>query len=137
MMGMPFQGVATMGFDNQTQTFQGTWMDSFTTATMFMTGKMEGDKLVMRGEMKDPTNGKVIKEKQVVTHPSNDKMVDEFFHEIDGKEVPVMSIVYTRAVKSAITPVGEKDEAARAKDEMMKKMKEEMEKKMKGNMPGH
>jgi hypothetical protein len=130
MMGMPFEGIATTGYNNMTKMFESTWIDSFTTATMFSKGTLDGDKLVMKGEMIDPTNGKTIKERQVCSYTGSDKMLSEFYHEIDGKDVLVMSISYTRsAAKPAAEPKpADKSAMDQAKEEAMKKAMEEMKK---------
>lgn len=126
MMGMDFEGVATTGYNNLTKMFEGTWMDSFSTATMTTKGQMEGDKLVMKGEMIDPVKNQPIKEKQVFSYMGNDKMTAEFFHEENGKEVPVMTITYTRS-KADSMPRSDMDKRAIEKrmEEMKKKINDE------------
>ncbi len=131
MMGTPFEGMGTTGFDNQTQTFQGSWVDSFSTSTMFLTGKLEGDKLVMTGEMRDPSSGKIIKEKQVISHVSDDKMVAAFSQDIEGLQVGVMTITYTRAAAKVEAPKPTvKEDASKAIDERKKAIEEQVKKAM-------
>ncbi len=136
MMGMPFEGFATTGYNNTTKMFESTWMDNFSTATMTTKGTMEGDKLMLTGEMTDPVKGKVQKEREVTTFMGNDKMLSEFYHEMDGKDVLVMTINYTR---SMATPAGEmrpadkmndKDAMEKSREEAKKKAMEEMKKRM-------
>ncbi len=130
MMGMPFQGISTTGYNNITKMFEGSWMDSFSTAIMTTKGSMEGEKLVLKGEMMDPAKNKMIKERQVFSYPASDKMLAEFYHEIDGKDVLVMTISYTKAAKPAMetTKPVEKGAMDKAKEEAMKKAMEEMKK---------
>ena len=136
MMGTPFEGMGTTGFDNQTQTFQGSWVDSFSTSTMFLTGKLEGDRVVMTGEMRDPSTGKIIKEKQVISHVSDDKMVATFSQDIEGLEVGVMTITYTRAAAKVEAPKVEapkpaaKEDASKAIDDRKKAIEEQVKKAM-------
>lgn len=137
MAGMPFDGISMMGFNNVTQQFEGTWMDSFSTGVMYVTGKMDGDRLVTAGEFADPMTGKMIKQRMVTTRMGEDKFVDEFFHEMDGKEVPAMTITYTRAAKAAPKPAEKTTSAAdKAKEEAMKKAAEEAAK-LKKQIPGN
>ncbi len=136
MMGRPFEGIATTGYNNITKMFEGSWMDSMSTAIMTTKGSKEGDKLVLKGEMMDPVKNKPIKERQVFSYPAPDKMLAEFYHEIDGKDVQVMTINYTKSAKGMETtkPMdkGAMDKGAmdKAKEEAMKKAMEEMQKKM-------
>lgn len=132
MMGMPFEGVATTGYNNVTKMFEGSWMDSFSTAIMTTKGGLEGDKLVLKGEMMDPAKNQMIKERQVFSYPGADKMLAEFYHEIDGKDVQVMTISYTKsaAKPGEATKPAEKSAMDKAKEEAMKKAMEEMQKKV-------
>ena len=131
MMGMPFEGFATTGFNNLTKMFEGSWIDSMSTATMTTKGTLEGDKLILKGEMIDPVKNKPIKERQVMSCSGNDKMMAEFYHELDGKEVLVMSISYTRAATKPgmeTTKPADKGAMDKAKEEAMKKAMEEAKK---------
>jgi hypothetical protein len=130
MMGMPFEGFETTGYNNTTKMFEGTWMDSFSTATMTTKGTLESDKLVLKGEMMDPAKNQLVKERQVMSYSGNDKMVAEFYHELDGKDVLVMTINYTRsaATSGADAKPADKTAMEKAKEEAMKKAQEEMKK---------
>lgn len=129
MMGMPFEGISTTGYNNITKMFEGSWMDSFSTAIMATKGAMEADKIVLKGEMMDPAKNKPIKERQVFSYPAPDKMLAEFYHEIDGKDVLVMTINYTKAkVGAESAKPAEKSAMDKAKEEAMKKAMEEMKK---------
>ena len=131
MMGRPFEGIETTGYNNITKMFEGTWMDSMSTATMTTKGGMEGEKLVLKGEMIDPAKNKTIKERQVFSYPGADKMLAEFYHEIDGKDVLVMTINYTKAkTTSDMAKPADKSAMDKAKEEAMKKAMDEMHKKM-------
>jgi hypothetical protein len=105
-MGMPFQGVATLGYNNVTQKFEGTWIDSMSTGTMFMTGTLdaEGKSLTLIGEFADPMTKKMIQQRNVSTFKGDNQMVDEFYHKKDGKEAKVMEITYTRSKSGGKSP---------------------------------
>lgn len=102
-MGMPFEGAATMGYNKAAGKFEGTWMDSMSTMTMFTTGTLDdaGKVLTMTGQMVDPTTKNVIKQKIVTTWKNDNQFVDEMYHETDGKEMKVMEITYNRAKGAA------------------------------------
>ena len=42
--GMPFEGVATLGYNNATGKFESTWMDNMGTGTMYLAGTYDKDK---------------------------------------------------------------------------------------------
>lgn len=98
-MGQPFEGLSTLGYNKAAGRFESVWIDSMSTMTMFATGHLDaaGKVLTLTGEMMDPATKKPIKQKMVTTWKSDDRFVDEMYHEMDGKEVKVMEIVYTRA----------------------------------------
>ncbi len=102
-MGMPFEGLSTLGYNKAAGRFESVWIDSMSTMTMFATGKLDaaGKVLTLTGEMMDPATKKVIKQKMVTTWKSDDQYVDEMYHEQDGKEVKVMEITYKRAQGAA------------------------------------
>jgi hypothetical protein len=121
-MGMPFEGVATLGFNNSTGKFEGTWMDSMSTATMYVSGTMDSatKAVTMSGEFMDPSKNKMVKQRQVTTWKNDNEFTDEFYHSVDGKESKVMEISYTRAKAAA----KEKSAMDKAKEDMEKLKKD-------------
>lgn len=98
-MDQPFTGVGYMGFDNITRRYQSTWMDSMSTAIMFMEGDMDAATrtLTWRSEMVDPMTGQKMKVRETLRIESPDRHVLEWFQAYPGaEEMKSMQIVYTR-----------------------------------------
>jgi len=95
MMGMPFDGMSCIGYDTAAKQFVSTWIDSMSTGIYYSTGQMENGALTTMGTTTKP-DGSTARMKMVSTMQGNDKMVDTFFDEIDGKFVKTGTITYTR-----------------------------------------
>lgn len=99
MMGMAFHGMGSMGYNNTTKQYEGTWMDNMGTMTMFMTGTCSEDGKVFKMEAKfvDPMTGQpsYMKETCTVVDADNYRM-EMFGPGPDGKEFKMMEIVYKR-----------------------------------------
>lgn len=98
MMGKPFTGISTNGYDNTKKKFVGTWIDSMSTGVMHTEGKVDASGKVFTSQMSgtDPVTGKPTKMRVVSKWESDDKIVEEFFERKNGKEVKTMEITYTR-----------------------------------------
>ncbi|MFB3853724.1 MAG: DUF1579 domain-containing protein [Vicinamibacterales bacterium] len=99
MMGMPFEGIAVMGYDNINKKFQASWIDNFGTAIMYMAGEYDpaAKAIVYRGEVDDMMKpGTKVKIREVVRIDSPDSHTMEWYELRDGKETKTMEIVYTR-----------------------------------------
>lgn len=99
MMGQPFHGRATMGYNNMTKKFESTWIDSMSTQTMFGTGTYDAAKkqmtVVMEGT--DCMTGKPCKMTEVTTHHDDNHFTSEFtMPDMNGKDFKGMTIKYTR-----------------------------------------
>ncbi len=101
MMGMPFEGMAIMGYDNATKKFVSSWADTWSTGIMNMTGTWDEatKSLTFNGSMPDVTRpGKECSLREVYT------IVDENMHRMEmygpdpktGKEFKMMEIKMTR-----------------------------------------
>ncbi len=134
MMGMPFEGKLMSGFNNATGQYENVWIDSMSTMMMVTKGKKENGNVVMRGEFMDPSTKKMTKTKDVTRWINQNSFAMDFFHEVDGKEMQVMTITYTREAGAAAKSA-EKSAAEKAKEDAMKKAEEEA-KKLKDKMPG-
>jgi hypothetical protein len=97
--GMPFEGIGLLAYDNVTQKYYSTWIDSMSTGLAFSTGSYDPMKRAYTwiGDMADPTRpGVMLKVREVIT------IVDANTHRLDwyqaegGKEVKTMEIVYAR-----------------------------------------
>jgi Protein of unknown function (DUF1579) len=96
-MGKPFQGMGLMGFDNVSQKFQSTWVDSMGTGIMMTEGTWDEKTktLTMNGEENSPMGKHAVK---FVTKIENDKkhVMEMFAPGPDGKEMKAMEITYTK-----------------------------------------
>ena len=98
MMGMPFQGSATLGYDPNKKEYISTWQDTMSPTYFKFTGNFEGDTLVMRGSAFDCAMNMEANYRTTEHHDSPDKRTFEMFVELpDGKEMKMMTHVYTRA----------------------------------------
>lgn len=99
MMGMPFEGLETFGFDNIRNKFVSTWIDNMGTAIYFSEGTQDpATKVItMMGTMDDPETGKPKKTRSTLKIDSPDQHTFVMFETpTGGKEAKVMEIVYTR-----------------------------------------
>jgi hypothetical protein len=98
VMGMPFTGISTSGYDNGKKVWFATWIDNMGTGLMYSEGKYDESTkcIVFRGKMYDPMLGKEIdfKENMIVVDDNNLGM--DMFSIVDGKEIKNMEIRYTR-----------------------------------------
>jgi len=98
MMGQPFTGFGTLGYDNYGKKYVSTWMDTMGTGIFYMEGKAgkDANRITLTGRYNDPLQGPM--KLRAVT-----KLVDED-HEIfemygagkNGRETKMLEIVYTR-----------------------------------------
>ncbi len=96
-MGRPFQGISMSGFDNATQTFQGTWMDTMSTGMMpTSAGVRDGSKITFERTMYDPMMEQWVDQREVLTIESQDFHKLEMFNVTDGEEMKTMEIRYRR-----------------------------------------
>jgi hypothetical protein len=99
MMGIPFQGRGTLGYDNKKQRYVGTWIDSMTTSIFTYTGNWDepSKSLVCTGSMDDPMTGQPSSVRLVTRIVDKNTHVFEWYAPgPDGKEVKGMELTYTR-----------------------------------------
>lgn len=93
MMGQPFEGMSTMGYDNAKKMFTSTWMDNMGTGIVHMSGTYdEATKtLNLKGHQTDPMTGKDSEMREEM------KMIDDNTYTMtmygagmDGKEMKFM-----------------------------------------------
>lgn len=98
MMGMPFEGLGTSGFDNVSKKFVGTWVDSMSTGIAITEGTWDAASSTFKYDMSynDPVTGKVKRGKITVKVVDKNTHVSEFWDEIEGKWVKTMELTYTR-----------------------------------------
>lgn len=99
MMGMPFEGFGTTGYDNFRKHYVSTWIDNISTATMMMTGNMkDANTMELTGLMDEPMTGEKDKKvRSMETWTDNDHFAWSMYDNIPGKgEVKVMELNYSR-----------------------------------------
>lgn len=101
MMGQPYEGLGTMGYDNGKQKYVGTWFDSMGTGIMSYEGDYDAKtkELVCRGSYVDPLMKTESKVRLVTRFVSDDQHTFEFWgpNPATGQEVKWMEMTYTRA----------------------------------------
>lgn len=100
MMGMPFNGVATTGYDLAAKEYVSTWMENMNSSPMIMRGTWDDAQkaIVSTGSQKDPTTGQECTLKQVFKIVDDNNQVMEMYgpDPQTGKEFKMVEIKYTR-----------------------------------------
>jgi hypothetical protein len=98
MMGMPFEGMMLMGYDNAKKEFTSVWYDNFGTGTTVATGTYndEDSTLTLTGTMVDPASGNDIKYRETIKFIDNDNQILAMYVMQDDKEFKNMEQVMTR-----------------------------------------
>ena len=100
MMGQPYSGVGTFGFDNVAQKFQCSWMDNCSTGIMTGTGELSPDEKSIT--WKYTTNCPItkqpvtVREIDTMTGPSTKTMELFSTDPKSGKEYKMMSVQFTK-----------------------------------------
>ena len=100
MMGKPFKGMQLLGYDNQTKKYISAWIDDMSSSLQMAEGQADasGKVITVVGECVDPMTNQKKTSRMVMTVVSNDRHTVEMFGPgMDGKEMKMMSIEYTRA----------------------------------------
>jgi hypothetical protein len=99
MMGMPFEGKGTTGYDNAKKVFVSTWVDNMGTGIMTMEGPWDeaSKSITMKGKSMDPMTMKEQDYKEIFKIiDDNTQMMEMYGPGPDGKENKMMEIKYTR-----------------------------------------
>jgi hypothetical protein len=101
MMGMPFEGMSIMGYDNATKQFTSTWVDNWSTGIMTMSGPWDASSktLSMTGKMPDINRpGKECAFREVFKVIDDNNQVMEMYgpDPKTGKEFKMMEMKMTR-----------------------------------------
>ena len=99
MMGMPFEGRGTDGYDNMAKQYVSTWMDNMSTGIMYSTGTCDnkGMKCSMKGDMIDPMTGnKSYMRSEVTWTDDNNFKFEAYGPGPDGKELKWMEMTVKR-----------------------------------------
>ena len=101
MMGMPFEGLGTAGYDNANGRYWSTWSDNFSTGVMTSVGDCDPDPkrgCAFTATAVDPMTGKEKKVRQTLAWPTpDDERMEMYDRGPDGKEWKSMEIVLRRA----------------------------------------
>jgi len=99
MMGQPFTGIGTQGYDNHTKKYVSTWMDPMGTGIFLMegTGSADGKTITLKGSHQDPMEG-VMKHRAVwKLVGANTQIFEMYGIGKHSKEMTkMMEITYTR-----------------------------------------
>jgi len=99
MMGAPFEGHGTEGYDNVAKHWFGTWMDNMSTGMMTSTGSCNEamDSCSFDAESYDPMSGQKTASRSTITWTGADSFKNEMYGPgPDGKEMKMMEIVAKR-----------------------------------------
>lgn len=99
MMGMPFEGIGLLGYDNAEKVFNYTWVDNMGTGTMNLKGTWDQSTKAINfsGSMIEPATGKPTSIRQVFTMvDDNSQLLEMYTNGPDGKEYKAMEIKFTR-----------------------------------------
>jgi hypothetical protein len=99
MMGMPFTGIMTLGYDINKKQYVGTWVDSMTDYLWKYKGKLEGDKLTLEAKGPCPLKppGTMVNFRETLELMDKDhKVFTSSFQEDDGSWTQMVTIKYTR-----------------------------------------
>ncbi len=99
MMGRPFSGHGSMGFDNVTGKYWSTWNDSMSTGLMVSEGTCDaaGKACSFIGHWNDPIKKTPVKARMTTKWTSPTTQIFEMYAPgKDGKEMKMMEITYTK-----------------------------------------
>jgi len=99
-MGMPFNGVSTVGYDNTTKEFVSTWIENMNTSMMIMRGGWDvaTKTMTLTGKQKNPANGLECNLRQVYRIVDDNTETMEMYgpDPKTGKEFKMMEMKLTR-----------------------------------------
>lgn len=97
VMGMPFTGLLTLGYDEKGKKYVGTWVDSMNGHLWTYEGAVDGKTMTLNSvgpTMEDPA--KMAKYRETIEIQGPDRRVFTSAREQDGKFVPFMTLQYAR-----------------------------------------
>lgn len=98
MMGSPFTGIGIAGYDNHTQKYVSTWIDSMSTAILFFegTGSADGKTITQETRYDDPIKGPMKWRSVTRIVDDNTHVFEMYGSDKSGKEEKMMEITYIR-----------------------------------------
>ncbi|ASZ11394.1 DUF1579 domain-containing protein [Chitinophaga pendula] len=100
-MNMPYEGIGMLAYDNAKKVFQSTYMDNMGTGIMNMEGTWDetSKSIEFKGISVDPSTGKDLRMREVFRLVDNDHQTMEMYCDINGQEMKMMEIQFTRKKK--------------------------------------
>lgn len=101
MMGMPFEGKSTLGYDNAKKMFYNTWVDNMGTGMMMLSGKWDdaSKSITFNGTVVDPMTGQDMPVREIFTIIDDNHHKMEMFMTYNGQEMKNMEVAFTRTGK--------------------------------------
>jgi uncharacterized protein DUF1579 len=99
MMGMPFEGMSTVAYDNLQKVFISTWIDNMGTGLATFRGTWDDatKSIDFKGKMVDAAAGKALDYREVFKIIDDNTQIMEMYKPApDGKEFKTMEAKYTR-----------------------------------------
>jgi hypothetical protein len=100
MMGMPFEGRGTDGYDNVAKQYVSSWVDNMGTGIMYQTGTCDSSHktCTFTGDVWDPMSGQKTTMKSVISWVDDNTFKNEMFGKdpSSGKEMKMMEITAKR-----------------------------------------
>ncbi|MDB5232497.1 MAG: hypothetical protein JWN76_3302 [Chitinophagaceae bacterium] len=99
MMGMPFEGRSTLGYDNAKKLFVNSWIDNMGTGVSYMEGPWDATNktINLKGKTVDPITGKEKNMREVMTFIDDKNQKVEMYDEVNGKEFKNMVIILKKS----------------------------------------
>jgi hypothetical protein len=99
MMGLPFTGIMTLGYDPKSKSYLGTWVDSMGDYMWQYKGAVEGKKLTLESKGPCPLKppGTLVNFRETLELKDKDhKIFTSSYQEDDGSWVQMLTMNYTR-----------------------------------------
>lgn len=98
MMGMPFEGISIVGYDNALKVFKSSWIDNMGTGIMNLQGPWDPstNSVTLTGMTVDPSTGTEVSFKEIFKIIDDNNQILEMYSMKDGKEFKTMEIKLTR-----------------------------------------
>ena len=98
MMGMAFEGISTVGFDNAKKVYQSSWVDNMGTGIMNLEGPWDDatKTINLKGKATDPSTGKDMEMRETFKVIDDNTQHMEMYCVQNGKEMKTMEIHFTR-----------------------------------------
>ena len=99
MMGMPFEGIGTLGWDNARKILVSSWIDNFGTGIMYMEGTWDNatKTATLKGKTTDPSTGQPTDVREVFKIVDDNTQSLEMYISMGGQDYKTMEIIFKRA----------------------------------------